>query len=115
MKKYIIIIIVIIFFTGLIATSMNVYPDEISNNVTLIVEIGVGFIIAVIIYGISRKNESEIEKKVAGTFNIIKQREDFRKTQEQYVYETLLNVFLNLQTDATQIVRNSKNFIKFDN
>lgn len=91
---------------------MNISSDEISNNVTIVVEIGVGFIIAVIVYGISRKSENIIEKKVSGVFNIIKEREEFRKKQEHYIYGLLLNVFNNMQTDAMQILHDAETYEK---
>lgn len=78
-KKYLAIIGVIIVATIIAALNLNYYSQEFSNNVTIVVEIGVGFAIAVIVYGISRKNEYEIERKLSGVFNIVKENERIQK------------------------------------
>ena len=74
-----IVIGIIIFFTGLIALVFSV-GTELSNNVTLIVEVGVGIIIAVIVYRITKKSEKnnddtlkEIKKLETEQSNLIKE------------------------------------------
>ena len=109
-KKYIAIIILIIFFTGLIAIFLNESPTEISNNVTLVVEIGVGFIIAVIIYGISRQNEHDLEKKINRVFDIINENEKVKQERKYSINSRLLNVFENMKYDVSQIMINANEY-----
>ena len=58
---------------------MNVSSDEISNNVTLVVEIGVGFIIAVIIWAVimisnSLQDRRRIESNGETPLDIVNKR-----------------------------------------
>jgi len=93
---------------------MNVSSDEISNNVTLVVEIGVGFIIAVIVYGISRKSVSEIEKKVDSVFGIVKERDDYRKKQASSAKDLLLNSFNKMKIDVIQVLHDAEAYEKLE-
>ncbi len=97
----------IIAITIIIAIAVNTPSNEISNNVTLVVEIGVGFTIAVIIYAISRKNQFEIEQKINSVFNIVNEREKIRKDKERSMQSRLYNVFENMKYDISQILSNA--------
>ena len=68
-KKYLIIIIssiigLTVISITIIATFLNFQPLGINNDVTLIVEVGIGLIITLIVYGISRKSEMKIDEKI---------------------------------------------------
>ncbi len=107
--KCIIFICIGIFVVAVFVNSLN---DEINNNVTLVVEIGVGIIIAIIIYNISQKNELKIKEMIEDTFSIIKKRDDFRKKQETYMKKILLGGFIKIKNCIDQILHNAKSYEK---
>lgn len=106
-RKYLIVICIIIPIIIAVSWFVNFDVGEISNNVTLVVEIGVGVVIAVTVYGISRRSETQIEKKVNELFDIIRKRENFKKKQERALDVFLLNVFREIQTSIEVIYGNS--------
>lgn len=110
--KYVVIMIIMIICTSLIAIYSHYYIEEISNNVTLVVEIGIGFIIAVCVYSISRKNEIEIAKKVTSLFNTVQKKENFRKQQKEEVEKMLLNIFTDMEIKIKLILEDTKVYKK---
>lgn len=106
-RKYLIVIGIIIPIIIAVSLFVNFDVEEISNNVTLVVEIGVGVVIAVTVYGISRRSETQIENKVNELFDIIRKRESFKKKQERDIDVFLLNVFREIQTSIEVIYGNS--------
>ena len=92
-KKYLVIIIsaiigAIIIITTTVSTFFNLYPLGINNDVTLIVEVGVGIIITSIVYGISRRSEIKIDEKVSDVLDIVKAREEIQKAKEIQILTT---------------------------
>ena len=91
-KKYILAIIVTIALTIFFAWIFT-STDEISNNVTLVVEVGIGIIITTIIYAFSRKSGRIIEQKINQTMIMVKDQHQYSKTPKhtkQYTLSTIL-------------------------
>lgn len=102
--KFKISIIFLIIGTVIGSIILGLYVDEISNNVTLLVEVGVGISIAVSIYGITKENEKKIEKQINSISDIVKDREEFRKEQEVHIKKTLLNGFTNIYYSVEEML-----------
>ena len=71
-RKYWVGLIVLALSVFLISAHANSWEAQISNNVTLMVEIGVGIGIAIVVLGISRQSELYTEMTVKNMFAIIK-------------------------------------------
>ena len=98
-------------------TSINIKGnDEWSNNATLIAEIGVGIVIALLVSMITKVSESRIETKISDVLNIVKEREMIRKEKEKQVYNSILSAFNEIQNeiltvlDASKLFRKSKDY-----
>lgn len=114
-KKYLILIIsiiiaIIIVTTAVVAVYLNSHSIGITNDVTLVVEISVGIIIALSVYGISRRSEIEIEEKISNVLDIVKERENIQKEKEQQVNYSILTAFKEIKTEIIQISREAESY-----
>ena len=109
----------IIISSIIIATVMLSYfsneSDPISNNVTLIVEIFVGLLIAIILYGISTKNELYMKKQIEKIGNIMniqhKDREQRKELLRLEIYDLLTyatSLLGAISTDAVEFNKSQR-------
>ena len=96
-------ILVAIPVVGFVAIHANSYPLQMENNMTLVVEIGVGIIIAIIVYGRSRKNERKMEKVVYDIQYIVQGEQFTRDERARIINENLLDCLGTINKAATQI------------
>ena len=107
-----IVLIVIIYYTS---ASINIKGnDEWSNNATLIVEVGVGVIIALLVLMITKVNESKMDTKISNVLDIVKEREMIRKEKEIQVYDSILSAFNEIQNEIITVLDESKLYGKSD-
>ena len=94
-------------------TSINIKGnDEWSNNATLIAEIGVGIVIALLVLMITKVNESKIDTKISNVLNIVKEREMIKKEKENQVYDSILSTFNEIQNEIMTVLKESKLYKK---
>ena len=81
------------------------WDEQIGNNVTLIVEIGVGMGIAIVVSGISRRNEVYVEKIVKETSDIIQSWQISNEKREKDVKKFLLTAFFMIDSGLDNITK----------
>ena len=96
-------LMLIILFIAVISAYVNLWEEQIGNNVTLMVEIGVGIGIAIVVSGISRQNESYIEKKVKEMSDTIQIWKTSDEKREKEVKKFLLKAFLTIDSGLDNI------------
>ena len=104
-RKYWVGLIAVILLLGMISIHANSSEWQISNNVTLIVEIGVGVVIAGVVLGISRRNEAYVEKIVKETSNIIQSWQISNEKREKDVKKFLLTAFFMIDSGLDNITK----------
>ncbi len=82
----IIVILIFIYF-------FRYYNIVIDDNITLIVEVGVGIIITAIVLIISQKNELKIEKATSDILGMIKKEHDGKIKNQRYAKDLFLHEF----------------------
>lgn len=97
------VILVAIVAVVVVAVYVNSHPLQMGNNTTLVVEVGVGIIIAIIVYGRSRKNERKMEKVVYDIQEIVQGEQSTRDKLSRIVTEDLLDCLGAISKDAAQI------------
>lgn len=97
------VILVAIMVVGVVAVYANSHPLQMGNNMTLVVEVGVGIIIAIIVYGRSRKNERKMETVVYEIQEIVQGEQSTRDKLARIVTEDLLGCLGAISEAATQI------------
>lgn len=109
-KKHLAVIIssiigIIIVTVSTVATFLNIYPLGINNDVTLIVEVGVGIIITSIVYGISRRSEIRMDDKITDVLDIVKAREEIQKAKEVQIQISVLTIFKEIKVEIENIIQ----------
>lgn len=89
-KRYLVAVYSIIIITTIISIYVDSIEIQMSNNVTLAVEIGIGITIAIVIYGISRKSEAEMAEKMKEMHSIINEQKDFKKKETDLARKKLM-------------------------
>ena len=69
------------------------YGVMIDNNITFVVEVGVGIIITIIVLIISQKNELKIEKATSDILDMIKKERDGKIKNQRYAKDLFLHEF----------------------
>ena len=107
------IVIVSIFFICYALTNIDTKgDDEWSNNATLIAEVGVGIIVALVVLMIARISEYEMDIKISSVLNIVKEREKIQKEKERQVYFSIHSSFKEIQNVITNVLKESKLYKK---
>ena len=101
---YRIVILVAIIAIALVAVYANSHPMQLGNNMTLVVEVGVGIIIAIIVYARSRKNERKMEKVVYTIQDIVQGEQSIRDKHTEVITEQLLEILDDISRAAAQII-----------
>ena len=104
-RKYWVGLIVLVLSVFLISAYANSWEAQISNNVTLMVEIGVGIGIAIVVLGISRQSELYTEMTVKNMFAIIKSWQNSDEKRETEIKKLLLKTFLQINSGLDEIAK----------
>ena len=119
-KILIIIISIAFFFLALINIGVK-GENELSNNATLIVEVGMGIIITLVVFRNTKFNECKMDEKISSVLDIVKEREDIQKEREniqkereKQVYHSVFSSFKKIQDEITIILDEAKSYEKSD-
>lgn len=83
----------------------NVAPEnEWPNNITLIIEIVVGVVVAAIVFMVAKTNEIKIDEKITNVLNIVEEREKIQKEKERFAQGTLYETLEHIQRYISQIL-----------
>lgn len=72
-----------------VAVRADTNPLQLGSGVTLVVEVAVGIVIAIIVYGRSRRNDRNVEDAVSQIGRIVQEREAARKDQSDVIMNIL--------------------------
>ncbi len=108
--------ILIIAFAALAFSAAKIlefynFPDS-PNLSTLIIEIGVGIIIALIIFTYTKKNEKQLKEALAEIKKMVKNQHDFVQNRQREVNARLFQVMENMLKDVKQIIQHSEEWKK---
>ena len=116
----IIIISIDFFFLSLIDIGGK-GENELSNNTTLIAEVGLGIIITLIVLKNTKLNERKMDEKISSVLGIVKKRENIQKEREiiqkereKQVYHSVFSSFKKIQDEITIILDEAKLYEKSD-
>ena len=87
---------------------------ELSNNVTLIAEIGVGVIITLSVLMITQINEHKMDTKISSVLDIVKERENIQKEKGRQIYHSVFSSFKKIQDEITIILDEAKLYEESD-
>ena len=87
MKIIVVGIIVIIISAISVEATKNNHGIEASNNVTVIVEIGIGVLIGWVFHNISKKEKKETDEKIKNIDDVADKILDGTKRLERFIYE----------------------------
>ena len=87
---------------------------ELSNNVTLIAEIGVGVIITLSVLMITQINEHKMDTKISSVLDIVKERENIQKEKGRQIYHSVFSSFKKIQDEIAIILDEAKLYEESD-
>lgn len=85
------------------AFHVNSHPLQMGNSVTLVVEVGVGIVIAIIIYGRSRRNDRNVEDAVSQIRKTVQEREAARKEQANEIMDMVTGSLNAISKAAAEV------------
>ena len=77
--------------------------DEWSNNATLITEIGVGIIVALIILMLTKLNEHKMDAKISSVLNIVEEREKIQKDKEKQIRLSVVSALTEIFSHVLEL------------
>ena len=96
-------IVITIIVTAMVSYYLNSYDDVINNLVTLVVEVGIGIIIAIVVYSISKKSESKTKETIENMFRIVHDDDMLRKNKEHEAKDLLYKQLSIIKDNISQI------------
>ena len=109
-----IIIISSAFFSLILIDIGGKGVNELSNNSTLIAEVGLGIIITLVVFRNTKLNERKMDEKISSVLNIVKESEKIQKKNKKQVYHSVFSSFKKIQDEIIFILNVSKSYKKSD-
>ena len=98
-----VIVFVVIVATAILAAYVGIRQVHIENSVALVVGIGTSIIIAVMVYGWSRRSESEMKQVVDEIHKILQGQEAARRERSEKATAKLIDALGGISAAAAQI------------
>ena len=96
------VIVVAAAVAAAVAVHADTHPLQLGSGVTLVVEVAVGIVIAIIVYGRSRRNDRNVEDAVSQIGKIVQEREAARKDQADEVMGMLTGALDSISKAAAE-------------
>ena len=105
------ILIITAFFAYLASEYVDVKGDyEWSNNSTLLAEVGIGIVVALLILMLTKMSEFRMDTKISSVLDIVQERERIQIEKSKQAYSSVRSSLQEIQSRITMIQSVSKSF-----